>query len=277
MINKKIGGPPNVPARGPSGGQTHNWAPGQEHWVGPNFFIINYDHIFLCVSVWVWPPLVVRLSPFFFNVFINVLIVALKLNDFDCHANKCFVGCLLYADDIILVSASIAGLQNMLKICDSTISTLQLKFNCSKCFCVCFGLRFNSTVSPMKLGGADILWVDTIKYLGVTVHAGTKMIVDLDNVKRKFYAGCNSILCNSIYQPELIRLQLLESYCLPIISYYVAAWDLTKKQLTELNVCWNMMYRKLFGFHKWESVRGCINGVGRWILFIFISGYVLNF
>jgi len=23
------------------------------------------------------------------------------------------------------------------------------------------------------------------------------------------------------------------------------------------------MYRKLFGFHKWESVHGCINGVGR--------------
>jgi len=160
------------------------------------------------------------------------------------------------------------------------ISTLQLNFNCSKCFCVCFGPRFNSTVSPMTLGSADILWVDTIKHFGVTVHAGTKMIVDLDSVKCKFYAACNSILWNSIYQSELIRLQLLESYCLPILSYCVAAWDLTKKQLTELNVCWNMMYRKLFGFHKWESVRSCINGVGRldfvhiylWLRIKFLKG-----
>jgi len=28
-------------------------------------------------------------------------------------------------------------------------------------------------------------------------------------------------------------------------------------------VCWNSVYRRLFGFHKWESVRGCISGLGR--------------
>ena len=28
-------------------------------------------------------------------------------------------------------------------------------------------------------------------------------------------------------------------------------------------VCCNDVYRRLFGFHKWESARGCINGVGR--------------
>jgi hypothetical protein len=203
------------------------------------------------------------LSPSFFNLFINVLVVALKLNGFGCHVNKSYVGCILYADDIILVSASVAGLQSMLEVCDSTISSIQLKFNSLKCYCISFGPRYRSAISPMKLGGADILWVDSIKYLGVTVYAGVKMSVNLDIVKRKFYAACNSILCNSIHQSELIRLQLLESYCLPILSYCVAVWDLTKKQITELNVCWNMMYRKLFGFHKWESIRACINGLGR--------------
>ena len=38
------------------------------------------------------------LSPSFFNTFINVLIVALKLNDFGFHANICYIGCILYAD-----------------------------------------------------------------------------------------------------------------------------------------------------------------------------------
>jgi len=41
-----------------------------------------------------------------------------------------------------------------------------------------------------------------------------------------------------------------------------------------------MMYRKLFGFHKWESVRDCTNGVGRldflhiylWLRIKFLKG-----
>ena len=50
----------------------------------------------------------------------------------------------------------------------------------------------------------------------------------------------------------------------------IAALDLKAKQLAELNVCWNSVYRRLFGFHKWESVRGCISGMGR-LDFIHVS------
>ena len=31
----------------------------------------------------------------------------------------------------------------------------------------------------------------------------------------------------------------------------------------ELNACWNSVYRKIFGFHKWESVKCCIHGLNR--------------
>lgn len=189
----------------------------------------------------------------------------------------------MYADDLILLSASIAGLQTMLDICAVTIVILELKFNSSKCFCICFGPRYKIKVSPMKLGNDDIVWSDSIKYLGVTLRTGLKLCLDLDVVKRKFYASCNSILCSSINQSELLRLQLLESYCLPILTYCVAVWDLTKKQIADLNACWNMVYRKLFGFHKWESVRRCIDGVGRmdfehiylWLRLKFLKGNLL--
>jgi hypothetical protein len=50
---------------------------------------------------------VVRYHPHFLNKFIYVLIVALKLNDFGCHVNNCFVGCIFYVDDIIIISASV--------------------------------------------------------------------------------------------------------------------------------------------------------------------------
>jgi hypothetical protein len=46
------------------------------------------------------------LSPSIFNVFINAIITNLRLADVGCHIHGSFVGCLLYADDIILLSES---------------------------------------------------------------------------------------------------------------------------------------------------------------------------
>jgi hypothetical protein len=42
------------------------------------------------------------LSPSFFNIFINKLIVALKLNDSGCLVNQRYIGCIFYADEKIL-------------------------------------------------------------------------------------------------------------------------------------------------------------------------------
>ena len=41
------------------------------------------------------------------------------------------------------------------------------------------------------------------------------------------------------------------------------ALDLKSKQASELNACWNSVFRKIFGFNKWESVRLFIHGLGR--------------
>ena len=51
--------------------------------------------------------------------------------------NSCFIGhmyfgCILYADDIILISPSNTGMQDMLDICDIEIKWLDMKFNVKK-------------------------------------------------------------------------------------------------------------------------------------------------
>lgn len=80
--------------------------------------------------------------------------MVLTLNDFGCHINKCFVGCLINS---ILISASIAGLKIMLDISDM----FQL---CGlTVFISDFDFVIRSSVSPMKLGSTDIIWVNTIQ------------------------------------------------------------------------------------------------------------------
>ena len=49
----------------------------------------------------------------------------------------------------------------------------------------------------------------------------------------------------------------------PILTCCTAAVKLSVTNLNHLNACWNSVYRRLFGFHRWESVRSCINVLGR--------------
>ena len=61
----------------------------------------------------------------------------------------------------------------------------------------------------------------------------------------------------------VVHLTLQESYCLPILAYAAAAVKYTTSQEDELNASWNSVYRRIFGFNKWESVRAFIFGLGR--------------
>ena len=87
--------------------------------------------------------------------------------------------------------------------------------------------------------------------------------MDTDIVRRKFFDSCNAIFSNSVHLSELLRLNLMECYSLPILQYCVAAIKFTVTQLKALSACWNMAFRKIFGFHRWESVRTFICGLGR--------------
>ena len=47
------------------------------------------------------------LSPIFFYIYMDVLLKTLKSSQYGCHLGKTFVGCIAYADDLILLSASV--------------------------------------------------------------------------------------------------------------------------------------------------------------------------
>jgi len=69
------------------------------------------------------------LSPRLFTVLINIVIVKLRDSGVDCSINNIFIGCVLYADDIVVLSATVF-FQDMLNICNETIMDMDLSFNC---------------------------------------------------------------------------------------------------------------------------------------------------
>lgn len=168
----------------------------------------------------------------------------------------------MYADDIILLSASLHGLHELLNCCYNVSIDLRLKFNCDKSCCIVFGARAKLKLPGVMLGNSLLQWVSSVKYLGITFCSGNNIKVDIDFITRKFYAASNSIFSNSRGLSELMQLHLQQAYCLPILQYATAAVNLTQAQLSTLNACWNNVYRKIFGFNKWDSVRMFIGGLG---------------
>jgi len=56
---------------------------------------------------------------------------------------------------------------------------------------------------------------------------------------------------------------LQESYSLSVLLYAAPAWTLRCKQIDEMNVCWNNVFRKIFGYRRSESVKDVIYCLGR--------------
>jgi len=55
---------------------------------------------------------------------------------------------------------------------------------------------------------------------------------------------------------------------LSVLMYAIPALKLTTRQVCCLNACWNSVIRRLFGYHKWESVRAVLLGLGKHLIML---------
>ena len=111
-------------------------------------------------------------------------IVRLRMFNVGCHIQSVFLGCLLYADDMILICPSVQGLRVMLNVCVLISSELALDFNARKSYCIAFGkLTVKHDIEPMPLGNDNIQWVSSFKYLGVTICGGKSLSLTLLQLK----------------------------------------------------------------------------------------------
>jgi hypothetical protein len=201
-------------------------------------------------------------SAWFFNVYIFDLIQALRNSDVGCHIGFEYVGCILFADDILLISASVIHLQYMLDICVTYGVEFDIKFNAVKSHLIQIGLDISIVLPPLQLGDASILWTNQIKYLGVLINAGKRFAVCTDICRRKFLSSSFSILQRCSKISEEIKSQALLHSCLPILSYGVDILSINKRQLHDMSVCYNTAIRRCFRISRFTSVRNILYFIG---------------
>ena len=90
-------------------------------------------------------------SPWFYNLYINDLIVKLRNSGYDCNIGFIFAGCLFFADDILFLSASILHLLCMLELCSVYGSEYDIFFIQKKSFLLQVGLDVNVLLPQLML------------------------------------------------------------------------------------------------------------------------------
>ena len=195
------------------------------------------------------------LSPLLFAVYMDVLISRLRHAGLGCKMFQQFYGCLLYADDIILLSHSLNAMRLMLKICEQFAIEFDVKFNTLKSVVTRIGERFNVTCVPLMLCGRELQFVQCFKYLGVYIVASKCFSCSVKHVRMKFYRTFNSIYYRSKgASSEFVSVQLFKSYCLPFILYATEVIPLTKSSVRLLDNCVKQAVAKIFKVYNTDSI-----------------------
>ena len=74
----------------------------------------------------------VVLSPMLFAVYVDDIIERLNDSKLGCFIGDLYFSCIMYADDLILISASVSISQQMIFICEKEAEYIDMKFNTTK-------------------------------------------------------------------------------------------------------------------------------------------------
>ena len=125
------------------------------------------------------------LSPLLFNIFIADIVDhfgtlecrPLKIND--SHN----VSCLLWADDVILMSQSEEGLRNMLSALSSYVEENGMKINTKKTQCMIFNKTGKNIRRTYPMNNGTITTTNSYKYLGFIFTPSGELCTGLKDLR----------------------------------------------------------------------------------------------
>lgn len=170
------------------------------------------------------------LSPSLFNIFINDL--PDLLNGAECEPAKIgnvLIGCLMYADDLVIMSESKVGLQKSLNTLAKYCNMWKICINASKSKTMVMYKRRKHENLNFKVGDETLDRVKQYKYLGFTFTQTGSMIKGQEILCKKALK-CWFLIRKSLYNekvwPIKIYIRSFESAIKPILLYASEIWGL---------------------------------------------------
>ena len=134
------------------------------------------------------------LSPTLFTCYVDGLIQSLRSSGLGCTVGNTYVGCVSYADDIMLLAPNLCAIQGMIALCEKYADEHSIKFNGNKSKLIVFNSKH--TVKPnVKVKGEYLDVVDNLKYLGNFLYSDRSNSMS-DYVRKDFTKKANACIAD---------------------------------------------------------------------------------
>ena len=161
--------------------------------------------------------------------------------------NNNFVRVIVYADDIVLISPCIDGLQRMINTCESYATQHNLSFSTnkdpkrSKTKCIAFQRKKTRTCfSGSEWKRATM--VKSVKHLGSTITDNIRSIMNQDIAeKRGIYTAKNNELIQEFHFAHL-KTKIWGNHVFNTSFYGAPLWDISTREFQRDLECFNPGY-----------------------------------
>ena len=195
-------------------------------------------------------------SGILFAIYIDDILGMLRRSGLGCHIHGIFFGALFYADDILLLSASRTGLQQMVNICHDAVQQRNLSFGTnadptkSKTKCIVFAKKNNLSahLKLIQLGNHELPWVQSVKHLGHILQTDNSMKMDIACKRGSFIGKTNSLLQEFGNVQKEVFLKLMHTSAMTL--YGSNLWNLFSKDCERLYTSYNVAIRNILNLDR---------------------------
>ena len=181
------------------------------------------------------------LSPLLFTVYVDELLIKLKNSGIGCHLGHKFVGALGYADDIMLLCPTVAGLRKMIKICEEYANEHSIMFNGNKSKYLIFG---NYKYDPIiQVNNETVYRCESALYLGHMLHTKNTSKELLEHAIKAFKKNYYGFISKFESCYNSTKNKLFHQYCSSM--YGSQLWDKTSSAIETMYTQWRKAHRQV--------------------------------
>ena len=195
-----------------------------------------------------------------FATYLDPLLADLRTSGYGCRIAGHWLGGLALADDVILLSLSVQGLQNLVNICSDHARATDLVFSTdtknpekSKTMCIAFNCKNKEKLGTIRLNGDVLPWKDKVNHLGYTLSSDCSSANDVMEKRASFISRVYSLNQEFSFATPETRLQMCRLY--NTAFYGSNCWEFSSEQLEKFSKTWNVNLRIMFELpretHSW--------------------------
>ena len=208
------------------------------------------------------------LSPLLFSFYINDVLNTVADQPDGCSIEGYMTNIVCFADDLILLSPSVIGLQKLIDKVASLFDGLCLKINTDKSVymnfirqkmrnCGCTNLSSN-----IHLNRAKLKHVSEYKYLGVFLSIKNELAPDINRILDSFLKQFNAMYSKFYFCDKKVLFFLFKAYA---SSFYgIETWieKIFEYQINRISVAYHKAIKRMCGLKTWDSNHEACNMAG---------------